>query len=100
VEPTRYTNPSLSTAASPHLSIPHMPLSAREQKRKTNEIVHANAPQPLSEPRHRPYLLKMLQQELGTCVLADTLDWDGERPSPSLHFPSRAARGGISEKRI
>lgn len=59
-----------------------MPLLARqEQKRKADEIVivHANdAPEQLSEPRHRPYLLKMLQDGLGTRVLADTLDWDGE----------------------
>lgn len=57
-----------------------MPLSARQQKRKTDEVVRANAPpQQLSEqPRRRPYLLKMLQNRLGTRVLADTLDWDGE----------------------
>jgi hypothetical protein len=57
-----------------------MPLLARqEQKRKADEIAHANAPQQMSEPRHRrPYLLKTLQDGLGTRVLADTLDWDGE----------------------
>jgi hypothetical protein len=57
-----------------------MPLLARQQKRKTDEIDHANAPQPqqLSEPRYRPYLLNMLQDGPGTRVLADTLDWDGE----------------------
>ena len=55
-----------------------MPLLAHQQKRKADEIVHTNAPQQLSEPRHRPYLLKMLQDGLGTRVLADTLDWDGE----------------------
>lgn len=57
-----------------------MPLSARQQKRKTDDIVRANAPpQQLSgQPWRRPYLLKMLQDRLGTRVLADTLDWDGE----------------------
>jgi hypothetical protein len=57
-----------------------MPLLARQQqKQKADAIAHANAPQQLSEPRHgRPYLLKMLQDGLGTRVLADTLDWDGE----------------------
>jgi hypothetical protein len=57
-----------------------MPLLARqEQKRKADGIVHANAPPQLSEPRcRRPYLLKMLQDGVGTRVLADTLDWDGE----------------------
>jgi hypothetical protein len=86
-----------------------MPLLARQQqKRKADAIVHANAPQQqqhqLSEPRHRPpYLLKMLQDGLGTRVLTDTLDWDGEL---SVHFapPTRArgppplARGGNCEK--
>jgi hypothetical protein len=67
-----------------------MPLLARQQqqKRKADEIAHANAPQQLSEPRHRPYLLKMLQDGLGTRVLADTLDWDGEFVRSSC--PSRA----------
>ena len=64
-----------------------MPLSARQQeKRKINEV--ANFPQQPSEPqhRHRPYLLKMLQHRLGTRVLADTLDWDGEC---AFFLPSR-----------
>lgn len=57
-----------------------MPLLARQQqKRKADGIAHANASQQLSERRHRPpYLLNMLQDRLGTRVLADTLDWDGE----------------------
>ena len=62
-----------------------MPLLARQQqKRKADAIAPANAApqqqqqQQLSEPRRRPYLLKMLQDGLGTRVLADTLDWDGE----------------------
>jgi hypothetical protein len=74
-----------------------MPLLARqEQKRKANGIAHVNALQ-LSEPRHRPrYLLKMLQDGLGTRVLTNTLDWDGEL---SVHFApsptrSRAAAPG------
>jgi hypothetical protein len=54
-------------------------------------IVHANAPQPdHAEPepepelapapqdKERPYLLKKLQHGVGTRVLGDTLDWDGE----------------------
>ena len=67
-----------------------MPLLARQQKRKTDEIAPANAPhdQQLSEPRRRPYLLKMLQDGLGTRVLADTLDWDGE--FRAFFSPSRA----------
>jgi hypothetical protein len=64
-----------------------MPLLARqEQKRKADEIAHANASQQLSEPRQRrPYLLNMLQDGLGTRVLADTLDWDGEFLLSSVH---------------
>ena len=67
-----------------------MPLLARQEKRKTDEIAPANAPhdQQLSEPRRRPYLLKMLQDGLGTRVLADTLDWDGE--FRAFFSPSRA----------
>ena len=59
------------------------------QRTTNNETVLANAPQP-EERKHqrRPYLLKMLQRGLGTRVLADTLDWDGE----CLHFLSRAGR--------
>jgi hypothetical protein len=72
-----------------------MPLLAHQQKRKTDGIVHANAPQQLSEPRHRPYLLKMLQDGLGTCVLADTLDWDGESCALFALARSRAAAFGV-----
>jgi hypothetical protein len=72
-----------------------MPLLAHQQKRKTDEIVHANAPQQLSAPRHRPYLLKMLQDGLGTRVLADTLDWDGELCVSFVLTRSRAAAPGV-----
>jgi hypothetical protein len=68
-----------------------MPLLAhQEQKGKADEIVHANASQQLSEPRHRPYLLKMLQDGIGTRVLADTLDWDGELSILFLPPPTRS----------
>jgi hypothetical protein len=75
-----------------------MPLLARQQqqKRKADEIAHANAPQQLSEPRHRRYLLKMLQDGLGTRLLADTLDWDGEFVRSFLPLMrSRAAAPGM-----
>ena len=62
------------------MSIPEMPLSARRGK-KTNAIAHVNAPR--SESGRRPYLLKMLQHHIGTYILADTLDWDGEFAFPS-----------------
>lgn len=85
-----------------------MPLLARQQqKRKADEIAHANASQQLSEPRHRrPYLLNMLRDGLGTRVLADTLDWDGEfsfclsrarGPPPPGVVPSR---GELGEKNL
>ena len=73
-----------------------MPLLAHQQKRKTDGIVHANAPQQLSQPRHRPYLLKMLQDGLGTRVLADTLDWDGELCVLFALTRSRAAACAVS----
>jgi hypothetical protein len=85
------------------MSIPisHVPLSrdpsSRQRKTKETEmIVHANAPQP-DEPEpepapapqeERPFLLKKLQHGLGTRVLGDTLDWDGE----SVRFPRARAR--------
>ena len=76
------------------IPIPHVPLSPpRQRKTKQQMIVHANAPQPDREHEpepdpelapapapqvERPYLLKKLQHGLGTRVLGDTLDWDGE----------------------
>jgi len=77
-----------------------MPLLARQQqKRKANGIAHASAPQQrLSEPRYRPsYLLKMLQDGLGTRVLTDTLDWDGEL---SVHFAPPHALAGRRPWRV
>jgi hypothetical protein len=57
----------------------------------TNVAILANAPQPpLSisserqqhppkpKGRRRPYFFKLLQERIGTHILADTLDWDGE----------------------
>ena len=68
--------PFLSTLS---MSNPETPLSARRGK-KANAIVLANAPP--SESGRRPYLLKMLQHHIGTYILADTLDWDGEFAFP------------------
>jgi hypothetical protein len=93
------------------IPIPHVPLSPpRQRKTKQQMIVHANAPQPDREHEpepepelapapapqvERPYLLKKLQHGLGTRVLGDTLDWDGEfsaipsgaRTPPPLGIP-------------
>jgi hypothetical protein len=77
-----------------------MPLLARQQqKRKADAIAHANAPQQLSEPPRRPYLLKMLQDGLGTRVLADTLDWEGELCVLCALTRSRAAAPGMCPSR-
>jgi hypothetical protein len=73
-----------------------MPLSARRGK-KTNAIAHVNAPR--SESGRRPYLLKMLQHHIGTYILADTLDWDGEFAFPSaspLVLPAVKERSEIA----
>jgi hypothetical protein len=85
-----------------------MPLSARRGKDATAAaaaIVHANAPQSEVSGR-RPYLLKMLQHHIGSYLLADTLDWDGEffvifflsfsrpRPFPPPWLLLRGAREG------
>jgi hypothetical protein len=67
-------------------SNPGTPLSDRRGKKaKANTIVLANAPRTEEEQsgeRRRPYFLKMLQQHIGTYILADTLDWDGESLFP------------------
>ena len=82
------------------MSNPEMPLSSRRGKEATAAaIVHANAPQ--SESGRRPYLLKMLQHHIGSYILADTLDWDGEFcfffPSPRpLVLPSVKERSEIA----
>ena len=54
-------------------------LSDRRGK-KTNAIDLANTPQNEQSGERRPYLLKMLQDQIGSYLLADTLDWDGESP--------------------
>ena len=72
-------------------SNPQMPLSDRRGK-KTNAIVLANAPQKEQSGGRRPYLLKMLQDQIGTYILADTLDWDGE---PFFPRPPDSAPLGV-----
>lgn len=54
------------------------PSRANRRGKKASGIVHANAPQKEQSGEPRPYLLKMLQNQIGTYILADTLDWDGE----------------------
>ena len=65
------------------MSNSRMPLSCR--RGKGDAIVLADGPPP-SESGRRPYLLNLLQQHLGTYLLADTLDWEGESffPSPGV----------------
>jgi len=83
-----------------------MPLSRNHGN--ANAIVLANASQPESggeqRPRvpqdqgvsrkKRPYLLKMLQHHLGSHIVSDTLDWDGE----SCAFPSLPLGCQLGEK--
>lgn len=69
-----------------------MPSSCRHGKKNLTTVL-ANAPRPQSESsseqsplkpkdqttrRRRPYFFKMLQHQISTRILADTLDWDGE----------------------
>jgi len=70
---------------------------ADRRGKKANAIVLANAPQKEQSGERRPYLLKMLQNQIGTYILADTLDWDGEslfpRP-PKPNVPPGVASAG------
>jgi hypothetical protein len=89
---------------------PPMPFTCRHGN--TNVAIVANAPQPQSissekqhppkpKGRRRPYFFKMLQQRIGTHILADTLDWDGEfltRSRPcGVCLPPFPRLGGKSE---
>jgi hypothetical protein len=56
--------------------------------KKADAIVLANAPQKEHSGGRRPYLLKMLQNQIGTYILADTLDWDGESLFPRPPHPT------------
>jgi hypothetical protein len=71
------------------------PLSDSRGK-KANAIVLANAPQKEQPGGRRPYLLKMLQHQIGTYILADTLDWDGESLFPSRPRQNRRPPGVAS----
>jgi hypothetical protein len=56
--------------------------------KKASAIVLANAPQKEQSGEGRPYLLKMLQNQIGTYILADTLDWDGASLFPRPPNPT------------